>query len=179
MTSPTFRLRRRTLLAAGAMLTILLGGCDSGAPPAVNAVAANEAVAANASADSNMANTAQPMVAEGGDATNAIPCPFAGNKDWAGWVNAMPGPGMKRTLIVTGKVDVASDGYAGRLTPTFQEEINPPIQHFDLTLVEQAGAKKGWQEVRGDMRAGGMFTAVVIDCHKQQIARISPIGIAQ
>ena len=176
MTLLTFSHRRHALLAACAMVSLALAGCNRTETPADNGVETSATTVANAAA-----NTAQPAVAEGADtnaAATAIPCPFAGNKDWAGWVNAMPGPGMKRTLIVTGKVDVGSDGYAGRLTPTFQEEINPPIQHFDLTLVEQAGAKKGWQEVRGDMRAGGMFTAVVIDCHKQQIARISPIGIA-
>ena len=182
MTTPTYRHRRLAWLAAGAGIALALGGCNRADAPADNAAANAATNAAAANAAEPATNAVQPAVAEGADsnvAANGIPCPFAGNKDWAGWVNAMPGPGMKRTLIVTGKVDVGSDGYAGRLTPTFQEEMNPPIQHFDLDLVEQAEAKKGWQDVRGEMRAAGMFTAVVIDCHGQRIARISPIGIAQ
>lgn len=182
MNSLSNRLHRSTLLMAGAALSMMLAGCNSGAPTADNAAAAENVVVANPSADSEMVNATQPMMAEGAEGAgggNAIPCPFAGNKEWTGWINAMPGPGMKRTLIVIGKVDVGSDGYAGRLTPTFQQEMDPPIQHFDLELVEKAGAKKGWQEVRGELIAQGMFTAVVIDCHKQQIARITRIGIAQ
>lgn len=103
---------------------------------------------------------------------SSIPCPFAGNRNWNAWVNAMPG--STRTLIVTGEVKVGTDGYAGRLTPGGVEKSDPPNQIFELTLVEEADAKAGWQEdVRADMPATyPKYGTAVIMCHGERLADI-------
>ena len=38
-------------------------------------------------------------------------CAVLESREWAAWVNRMPGPGAVATLHVTGKVDVRSGGY--------------------------------------------------------------------
>ncbi|HYI43248.1 MAG TPA: hypothetical protein VD768_06470, partial [Sphingomicrobium sp.] len=38
-------------------------------------------------------------------------CPIH-TSDWAGWVNAMPGPNASPTLIVTGKATVPTGGFS-------------------------------------------------------------------
>ena len=38
----------------------------------------------------------------------AMDCGIVGSSDWTAWVNAMPGPNARPTLIVTGKVTVPS-----------------------------------------------------------------------
>ncbi len=111
----------------------------------------------------------------GGGEQGSIPCPFAETRGWEAWVNAMPGPGMERTLIVVGEVLVDSDGYAGHLTPTHQDRRMPPIQHFALDMIEEEGASAGWQAVRGEAKPAGTYHAVVIDCHSEQVAEISPV----
>ncbi|WP_291201858.1 hypothetical protein [Hyphomonas sp.] len=52
-------------------------------------------------------------------AEEAETCAVLESRDWAAWVNRMPGPGAVPTLHVTGKVDVRSGGY------TFDWEQGP------------------------------------------------------
>ena len=115
--------------------------------------------------------------APGSGKEGSIPCPFAETRGWEAWVNAMPGPGMERTLIVVGEVLVGSDGYAGRLTPTHLDKRDPPIQHFDLDMVEESGAAAGWQAVRGEVKPADTYQAVVVDCQSEQVAEISPVRV--
>ncbi len=160
------------IMAAAALA---LAGCNSAteAPSGTNDNTVsgdntmNEALPAS---DTKVANEA---------GQSSIPCPLPNSRNWKAWVNAMPGPGAQRTLIVVGEVEVGSDGYGGRLTATHLDKMNPPVQHFDLNMVEKAGAKKGWQEVRADLGNAGSYTAVVVDCHGEVAARIEPIIEAQ
>lgn len=105
----------------------------------------------------------------------SIPCPFANTGDWSAWVNTMPG--APRKLIVTGTVEVGSDGYEGRLTPGPIGKSNPPVQYFELVLIEEAGANAGRQDVRGETLATyDEYMAVIVDCHGESVANI-PVQI--
>ena len=102
---------------------------------------------------------------------SGIPCPFGGNRSWAAHVDRMPG--SPATLIVAGEVLVGSDGYVGRLTPTVIEEIQPPNQVFELTLVESRCGKAGWQPVASHTAAAyDEYGLAVILCHGEELARI-------
>src|SRR5688500_11962800 len=55
---------------------------------------------------------AQPTVpSSAGPSGAAASCSIVESSDWAAWVNAMPGPNARPTLIVTGKVTVPTGGY--------------------------------------------------------------------
>jgi hypothetical protein len=140
-----------------------------------------EAQANAPAADATASESAAPPAATpaGGDKEASIPCPFRGTKEWKAWVNAMPGPGAQRTLIVIGQVDVGSDGYAGKLSLGALDKSMPPTQHVNLDLVEKSGAKAGWQEVRIDHRPAASYKAVTIDCHGQEVGHVEPVTEAQ
>lgn len=123
---------------------------------------------------------AQPLTATPSGRGHALVCPFdhGGNRNWHAWVNAMPGPGAKRPLIVTGEVRTQA-GYEGRLKTTMLDKMNPPIQHFDLSLVARKGAKAGWKTVRAEVSPGQpSYRAAIIDCDGEQLARV-PVRIVQ
>lgn len=140
-----------------------------------------EAQANTAGAEATVTNNAAPPAAtpSGSEKEGSIPCPFRGTKEWKAWVNAMPGPGAQRTLIIVGQVDVGSDGYAGKLSMGALDKSMPPTQHVALDLVEKSGAKAGWQEVRIDHRPAASYKAVTIDCHGQEVGHVEPVTEAQ
>ncbi|WP_213268877.1 hypothetical protein [Hyphomonas sp.] len=47
-----------------------------------------------------------------GDPRVAETCAILESRDWAAWVNRMPGPGATPTVHVTGQVDVPTGGYS-------------------------------------------------------------------
>ncbi len=112
-----------------------------------------------------------------GEEKESIPCPFADTRGWEAWVNRMPGP--RSTLIVVGEVEVGSDGYSGRLTLGPVGKSNPPVQFLELSLVEDADGKAGWQEVRAEGPAAyNEYGAAIIDCHGDMLAHI-PVRVTE
>jgi hypothetical protein len=114
----------------------------------------------------------------GGGEESSIPCPFrdGGAREWEAWLNAMPGSDPK-TLIVVGEVETQR-GYAGRLELTYMDKMMPPNQHADLTLVESPGAPGGWQGIRAEERTDQQkYGSVIIHCHGEVLATISPVPI--
>jgi hypothetical protein len=111
-----------------------------------------------------------------GGGESSIPCPFrdGGARGWEAWLNAEPGPDPKR-LIVIGEVET-QPGYAGRLELTYMDKMRPPNQHAELTLVESPGAPGGWQPIRAEQETDqGMYHSVIIHCHDEELATISPV----
>lgn len=111
-----------------------------------------------------------------GGAEESIPCPFrdGGARNWEAWLNAMPGSGPK-TLIVVGEVQT-EPGYAGRLELTYMDKMLPPNQHAELTLVESPGAPGGWQPIRAELETEQEgFHSVVVSCHDETLATITPV----
>lgn len=110
-------------------------------------------------------------------------CPIVGHGEWAAWINAMPGPGSRPTLIVTGKVTVATGGYrlALRLDPAVMES-NPPQFTVWLDAIPPDGPATQalvTHEVRGQWPASPPVGAVHVRCGGAAIARIGNIVIAQ
>lgn len=107
------------------------------------------------------------------DVTQA--CPIA-SRDWAAFVDDMPGPGASPTLIVTGEVELGRAGYSPRLTAGFTDRKTLPGQRFELSLVRDPGASAGWREVRGELdRSLIQYGEVIVACSGAPVARISPV----
>src|SRR5688572_10534993 len=66
-------------------------------------------------------------------------CAIIGSSDWAAWVNAMPGPDARPTLIVTGKVTVPTGGYRFEWRDMRVMESYPVQVAVDLDAIPPAG----------------------------------------
>lgn len=170
----------RIYLHAGiAALALGLAACNNGGGN--EQVNADQTGADNASSATTNGGNAENGTAGPAPGAGSIPCAFDNgrSRNWRAWIDAMPGPGPRPTLIVTAEVE-AQAGYSGRLTPTHSDRALPPTQHFELTLVEQAGAPAGWREIRGQIRPSqGAYRAVVIDCGGSEHHDIAPVPIVE
>ena len=105
-------------------------------------------------------------------------CPISSSSDWTAWVNAMPGPQARPTLIVIGKVVVPSGGYRVTLVPGPVMEIHPPIQQVEVRAVPPA--REGPPivetfEVRAELAALPEYGAVQVRCGSRTLASLSDI----
>ena len=99
-------------------------------------------------------------------------CPQTRN--WAAWVDAMPGPGKEPRLIVEGEVDLPA-GRTATLVPGPTDRMSPPGQRFALELSPGAGAG-GWQKVRGELKPSLIaYHAVIVGCAGETLARIEDV----
>lgn len=108
-------------------------------------------------------------------------CPIAGSSDWAAWVNAMPGPGARPKLIVTGKATVPTGGYRTEWAD-FRVAESYPVQVFaDLRVIPPSGAATQvvtTLDVRGEWPMSEPVGSVTITCGNRTLARISPVETA-
>jgi hypothetical protein len=108
-------------------------------------------------------------------------CPIIGSSDWAAWVNAMPGPNARPTLIVTGKVTVPTGGYSFAWRDMRMMESYPLMIVADLQAIPPAGAATQAvvsHFVRGEWPVSTSVGVVTIGCGSQVLARISPVETA-
>ncbi len=108
-------------------------------------------------------------------------CPILGSSDWAAWINAMPGPGARPTLIVTGRVTVPTGGYRiGWADMRVAESY--PVQIFaDLRVVPPSGMATQavtTHDVRGTWPMDQPVGAFTVRCGNRVLARISPVETA-
>lgn len=108
-------------------------------------------------------------------------CPIVSSSDWNAWVNAMPGPNSQPSLIVTGKVTVATGGYQPRLELAQVAESYPVQVFVRLHPNPPAGpASQAFvtHEVRGQWPMQPPVGSVSIRCGDRIIARVSPVETA-
>jgi hypothetical protein len=108
-------------------------------------------------------------------------CPVTASSDWAAWVNAMPGPGRRPTLTVTGKVTVPTGGYRIEWAG-FRVAESYPVQVFgELRAIPPDGAATQavtTHEVRGEWPMSEPVGSVTVSCGNRTLARISPVETA-
>jgi hypothetical protein len=105
-------------------------------------------------------------------------CPIIESSGWAAWVNAMPGPGSRPTLIVTGRITVPTGGYAPMLETGPVQEIHPPVQIMILhPNPPRGGATQAivTHEVRAEAPALDVYGSVVVRCGSITLADIKNI----
>lgn len=111
-----------------------------------------------------------------------LSCPITTSRDWTAWVNAMPGPGTRPKLIVTGKAITATGGYQIGFEPYLQIRKGYPAQAFaTLRVTPPAGpATQGvvTHDVRWEWPLTQPIGSVEIRCGDQTLASISPVRTA-
>ena len=110
-----------------------------------------------------------------------VGCPIAGSSDWAAWVNAMPGPNARPTLIVTGKVTVPSGGYRFAWRDMRVMESYPVQVVAELEAIPPTGGATQaivTHDVRGQWPISPPVGSVTVTCGGQTLARISPVETA-
>lgn len=106
-------------------------------------------------------------------------CEVLESRDWAAWVNKMPGPDMAPKVHVTGKVDVRSGGYTfvweeGPLdrsaTPALRLKLVPKAPDGMATMAIST------EEVKYEAPALAMgYSRVIISCGGTTLAEITEI----
>ena len=111
----------------------------------------------------------------------SIECAISGSSDWAAWVNAMPGPNAKPTLIVTGKVTVPTGGYRFEWRDMRVMESYPVQVAVELEAIPPSGFATQalvTHEVRGQWPISPPVGSVAVRCGDKVLARISPVETA-
>jgi hypothetical protein len=109
-------------------------------------------------------------------------CPITGSSDWSAWVNAMPGPDARPTLIVTGKVTVPTGGYRFAWGDVRVMESQPVQVVTELRPLAPIGGATGalvTHDVRGEWPMSPPVGSVTVTCGDQTLARIAPVETAQ
>lgn len=106
-------------------------------------------------------------------------CDVLESRDWAAWVNLMPGPDASPTLHVTGKVDVRTGGYTfdwqtGPLdrsaTPKLRLKLIPKAPDGMATMAITT------EEVNYSAPASGIeYSGVLVSCGSITLADIAEI----
>lgn len=66
-------------------------------------------------------------------------CAVIESRSWQAWVNAMPGPNAKASLIVVGEIVLPTPGYTATLTAGMADKSMRPVQQLILDLTPPAG----------------------------------------
>jgi hypothetical protein len=109
-------------------------------------------------------------------------CPITGSSDWAAWVNAMPGPNARPTLIATGKVVVPTGGYTFAWRDLRVMESYPTQVVAELeALPPEAPATQAVEthDLRGEWTIDQPVGSFTIRCGDRTLARISPVETAR
>jgi hypothetical protein len=109
-------------------------------------------------------------------------CAVIANRAWSAHINAMPGPGAQRTLIVSGEIDLPTPGYTASLDLGPADRSAIPVQQLTVntaaptTIVAQVVTP---YPVRYEGPAiAEQYRAVRIMCGGEPLAEITEIVVA-
>lgn len=109
-------------------------------------------------------------------------CPISASRDWAAWINAMPGPNARPTLIATGRVVTPTGGFQVALDPDLRIAESHPAQAFaTLRVTPPSGPATQalvTHEVRWEWPVSQPIGRLVVSCGDKTIADISPLQTA-
>ena len=108
-------------------------------------------------------------------------CAVIGSSGWAAWINAMPGPNARPTLIVTGKVTVPTGGYSFAWRDMRVMESYPVQVAVDLQPIPPAGPASQaivTHDVRGQWPISPPVGSVTVHCGDRVLAGIAPVETA-
>ena len=111
----------------------------------------------------------------------AADCDIIGSSGWAAWVNAMPGPNARPTLIVTGKVTVPTGGYRFAWRDMRVMESYPVQVAVELDAIPPAGGATEalvTHDVRGEWPISPPVGSLMVRCGAMVLARIAPVETA-
>lgn len=106
-------------------------------------------------------------------------CDVLESRDWAAWVNLMPGPDATPTIHVTGKVDVRTGGYTfDWQTGPLDRSATPKLRLKLIPIAPDGMATMAitTEEVHYSAPAGGIeYSGVLISCGTLTLADIPEI----
>ncbi len=109
-------------------------------------------------------------------------CPVIDSRSWNAWINAMPGPGAKPTLHITGEVDLPTPGYKLELIPGPADRRNTPGQRFSLAAAKPEGIVAQvvtTEQVRYSAPPTyDKYRSITIGCGGKVLAQIEKIPVA-
>lgn len=111
----------------------------------------------------------------------AMECGIIGSIEWAAWVNAMPGPNARPSLIVTGKVTVPTGGYRFAWRDMRVMESYPVQVVAELQAIPPTGPATQavvTHDVRGEWPIEPPVGALTVRCSDMVLARIAPVATA-
>ncbi|WP_425407817.1 hypothetical protein [Hyphococcus sp.] len=121
-----------------------------------------------------------PEMGGDGDATT---CPLIGSRNWKAWVNAMPGPDARPTLIVEGDVDAPTAGYTFSWQEGVADRSAVPFQRLHLTANPPDGMAAQvitTQTVRYEGPAiAENYRAVAVMCGEELLADITDVMVTR
>jgi hypothetical protein len=110
-------------------------------------------------------------------------CPVIESRDWAAWVNAMPGPAATKELIVTGQVTLPTPGYTVTLAAGMADRSATPVQQLILTATAPSGVVPQvltTQPVRYQGPAISMqYRGIRIMCGGTMLTEIADVPVAR
>jgi len=109
-------------------------------------------------------------------------CPIMGSSDWAAWVSAMPGPGARPELKVTGKVTVPTGGYTFAWRDLRVMESYPVQIVAELEALPPDGPATQavvTHDLEGTWPADPPIGSVTVTCGGRSLARISSVETAR
>lgn len=107
-----------------------------------------------------------------------LACPIVGSSDWNAWVNAMPGPNARPTLIATGKVTVPTGGYRFEWRNMRVMESHPVQVVAELVAIPPGGPATQaleTRDVRGEWSIAPPVGSFTVRCGDMVLARVSPV----
>lgn len=113
--------------------------------------------------------------------TPGVACGITGASEWRAWVNAMPGPDARPTLIAAGKVTVPTGGYRFEWRDMRVMESLPVQVVAELEAIPPAGGATQavvTHDVRGEWPIDPPVGAFTVRCGDMVLARVSPVETA-
>jgi hypothetical protein len=108
-------------------------------------------------------------------------CPVTASSDWSAWVNAMPGPMSRPTLIATGKATVPTGGWSFAWGDARVMESYPVQVAVELVPIPPSGPATQalvTHDVRFEWPVPPPVGAVTIRCGGRVLAHIAPVATA-
>jgi len=115
-------------------------------------------------------------------------CPVVESRDWSAFVNAMPGPGARPQLIVTGAVTLPTAGYSVDLLPGPTDRSARPVQTVELvaippdgpaaTVLSEVDVRLTIPALSAQPGAPSPYLGVRVLCEGEELAFIAPVETA-
>lgn len=110
-------------------------------------------------------------------------CPVIDSRNWAAWVNAMPGPDSQMTLYVTGEIDLPTPGYKISWSEGMADRSMTPVQRLMLTATPPDGMAAQvitTESVRYEGPAlVKTYGGVIVMCGGAPLAEIDDVTVAE
>lgn len=109
-------------------------------------------------------------------------CPIRTSRDWTAFVNRMPGPDARPTLVISGDVVTSTAGYEVKFDPHLKMRESYPVQAVAVLQVTPPSGPAAQvvetHQVRWEFPLSQPVGSLEIVCEGETLARISQVQSA-